>query len=52
MSDLENFIDILERGCAEFDVRDGTIVTVGFTEFVFHVGGQIKEVFRETFEGC
>ena len=43
MTQLEQFIEILKQGGAEFDIRDGTIITVGITEFVFGINGQIKE---------
>lgn len=52
MTQLDQFIEMLKQGGAEYDVRDGTIVTVGITEFVFHINGQIKEIWRDTLEGC
>lgn len=52
MTQFEQFIEILKQGGAEFDIRDGTIVTIGITEFVFHINGQIKEIFRDCLPEC
>jgi hypothetical protein len=52
MSQIDQFIEMLKQGGADYDLRDGTIVTVGITEFVFNVSGQIQVIYRDTLQGC
>ena len=49
---LEQFIEMLKKAGADYVITEGTKVTVGRCEFVFHVNGDIAEIYEYNYEGC